>query len=216
MNTASRRTGFFAVFFREWRRIARSPLVMAMLVGFPLAGGALFVAIFGAGAARDLPVAVVDLDSSLLSRDFVRMIDASAGVRVASSGSDLDAAERQVLRGEVYGVISIPARFERDAARGSAPVVTAFYNAQYLLPASQIKSALAASAATLSARLELGRRMAAGELRAAAAARVEPITLDVHPLFNPALNYVTYLLTALLPALLQIIIVTATSLHEGK
>jgi ABC-2 type transport system permease protein len=122
----------------------------------------------------------------------------------------LDAAERLVLRGEVYGVVSIPPHFERDAARGAAPVVTTFYNAQYVLPASQIRAALAATTATLSARVELRQRAAASELPPAAAEHVEPIIVDVHTLFNPSLNYFTYLVSALLPALLQIFVATAT------
>jgi ABC-2 type transport system permease protein len=85
-----------------------------------------------------------------------------------------------------------------------------FYNAQYLLPASLMRSALAASAASLSGRIELGRRLAAGEPHATAVARIEPITLDVHTLFNPHLNYLTYLASAVLPALLQVFIVTMT------
>jgi ABC-2 type transport system permease protein len=210
MNAVSRRTGFWAVVIREWRRMARSPFHLMMLVLFPLLGGWLIVATFGTGAARDLPIAVVDGDDSPLSRDLVRMIDASGGVRVLSLEPDMNAAERGVMRGAVYGVVSIPRGFERDVARGKAPVVTAFYNAQYLLPASQIKSALAATTATLSARIEVRRRAAGRELPQAATSRVEPITVEVHTLFNAPLNYVTYLVTALLPALLQIFIVTMT------
>jgi ABC-2 type transport system permease protein len=210
MNTSSRRTGFRAVVIREWRRIARSPFHLMMLVLFPLLGGWLIVMTFGTGAARELPIAVVDGDGSPLSRDLVRMIDATGGLRVSSLEPDMDAAERNVMRGTVYGIVSIPRGFERDVARGEAPVVTAFYNAQYVLPASQIKSALTAATATLSARIEVRQRVAARELPQAAAAHVEPITVDVHTLFNAPLNYVTYLVAALLPALLQIFIVTMT------
>jgi ABC-2 type transport system permease protein len=177
---------------------------------FPLATGALIIAIFGSGAARDLPVAVVDLDQSALSRQLIRTIDATGGVSVASVDSNEDVARRSVVRGERYGLVSIPPHFERDVARGHAPAVTAFYNAQYLLPASQFRSALVSSTATFSARVEAGRRLAAGEPRATVLARVEPVVLDVHTLFNPQLNYLTYIVASLLPAMLQIFIVTIT------
>jgi ABC-2 type transport system permease protein len=183
---------------------------MLMLVVFPLATGALIIAIFGSGAARDLPVAVVDLDQSALSRQLIRTIDATGGVRVASVDSNEDVARRSVVRGECYGLVSIPPHFERDVARGHAPAVTAFYNAQYLLPASQFRSALVSSTATFSAHVEAGRRLAAGEPRATVLARVEPVVLDVHTLFNPQLNYLTYIVASLLPAMLQIFIVTIT------
>jgi len=201
-----RRTGLVAVAVREWRRIVQSPYLMLMLVVFPVASGALMAALFGTGVARDIPVVVVDEDQSALSRTFIRMVDASAGVRVASSAPDMRAAERCVLRGDAYGVVLVPAHFERNVARGTAPAVTAFYNAQFVLPASQIKNSLAAAAATLSARVEVGTRTAQ-ELPAAAAEHVEPVVLDPHTLFNEPLSYVTYLVTALLPALLQIFIV---------
>jgi ABC-2 type transport system permease protein len=210
MSAGIGRSGIVAVAAREWRRITSSPYLMLMLVVFPLATGALVFTIFGSGVARDLPVAVVDLDRSALSRQFVRTIDATGGVRVAATASGEDDARRAVVRGEQYGLVSIPPHFERDVARGDAPVVTAFYNAQYLLPASQFRSALASSAAMFSARIEIGRRLAAGELRTAALAHVEPVILDVHTLFNPQLNYLTYIVASLLPALLQIFIVTMT------
>jgi ABC-2 type transport system permease protein len=204
------RGGIAAAAIREWRRIAASPYLMLLLVVFPIASGALMVHIFGSGAARDVPITVVDLDRSPLSRQLISAIDVTGGVRVASVESDPDEARRTVMNGGQYGLVSIPPNFERDVARGAAPVVTGFYNAQYLLPASLMRSALASSTAALSGRVELGRRLAAREPRAAALARVEPVTLDVHTLFNPHLNYITYLATALLPALLQIFIVTMT------
>ena len=202
--------GIWRAAAREWARVAASPYLMLMLVAFPLGAGWLILSVFGTGAARDLPVAVVDLDRSALSRELIRAIDATGGLRVSAVGSDPDQARRSVLRGGPYGLVSIPAHFERDAARGEAPVVTAFYNAQYLLPASQMRSALAASTAALSARLEYRRRAAAGERPSAARAHIEPITLDIRTLFNPHLNYLTYLAAALLPAILQIFIVTMT------
>lgn len=193
---------------REWRRIAGSPYLLLMLVVFPLASGALMAGLFGTGAVRDVPVVAVDLDGSALSRDFVRMVDASAGVRVSASAPDMDAAETQVLRGQAYGIVLVPEHFAREVARGAAPAITAFYNAQFLVPASQIKTAVSAAAATLSARVEYARR-AGQEPGPAAAAHVEPVVLDAHALFNEPLSYVSYLVTPLLPTLLQIFIVIA-------
>ena len=200
--------GLAATAIREWQRIARSPYLLLLIAVFPIASGALMAGVFGSGAVRDVPVVAVDLDGSALSRDFLRMVDASAGVRVAAAAPDMRAAEQQVMRGEAYGIVLVPQHFARDAARGEAPAVTAFYNAQFLVPTSQIKTAVSAAAATLSARVEFGRR-AAQEPAPAAAAHVEPIVLDAHALFNEPLNYVTYLVTPLLPTLLQIFIVIA-------
>ena len=115
--------GIAAAALREWRRITASPYLMLMLVVFPLATGALIIALFASGAARDLPVAVVDLDQSALSRQLIRTIGATGGVSVASVVSNEDEARRSVVRGEQYGLVSIPAQFERDVVRGDAAPV---------------------------------------------------------------------------------------------
>jgi ABC-2 type transport system permease protein len=208
MTSAPTRTGVLTVAGREIRRWGRSPLAMLLLVALPIASVWLTLAIFGNGAARDLPVAVADQDGSALSRSLVRMIDATGGLRVVQVGFDSNSARAEVVRGRAYGLIVIPRHFARDVARGEAPTITAFYNAQYLLPASLIRSAVAASTGTLSAQVEVRQRVAAGEPLQAAVARADPIQVDVHTLFNPELNYVTYLVTALLPTLLQIFIIT--------
>ena len=200
--------GVLAVMRREVRNWVRSPLMLLLLIVFPTASAALVLATFNGGAARNTPVAVVDQDQSARSRELVRMIDAAGGTRVLGVVSDVDAGRRRVMDGEAYGVVVIPAHFERDVVRGAAPAVSAFYNAQFLLPASLLRTALVSTTATLSAQVETRRRMASGEPTAAAVRHVEPVRLDLHTIANTELNYVTYLVVALLPTLLQIFIVT--------
>jgi ABC-2 type transport system permease protein len=42
-----------------------------------------------------------------------------------------------------------------------------------------------------------------------------PIPVQLHALFNPTLNYVYFLLAALLPSVLQLVIVTASAYSVG-
>lgn len=217
MTPPSARTGVLAVARREVRRWARSPLALLLLVVLPVASAGLMIAIFGDGSARDLPVALVDADGSPLSRQLVRMIDDTGGLRVVAAGGDLAAGRALVRQGLAYGVVVIPESFARDVSRGAAPTVTAFFNAQYILPAGTIRSALASAVGTLAAQVEARQRVAAGDPVQIVAARVEPIQVDLHTLGNPGLNYAIYLLAALLPALLQIfVITTAVHVYAGE
>lgn len=194
---------------RELSRIGGDGYYLVLLLALPLASFAVLWAIFAAGVPRDLPVAVVDGDRSALSRQLVRMLDATPSMRVAAAVPDMEAARTMVLRDEAYCVVLIPAGMERDVRRGDAPKVVAFYNAQYLLPASIIRRDLRAVVGTLSAGIELRVREARGEPPGAAMAHIEPIRVDSHTLFNPQLNYVYYLVAALLPTVLQIFIIVA-------
>lgn len=191
---------------RELRRMASRPLYALLMVVLPVAGCLVLTAAFRQGVPRDLPVAVCNADNSPLSRQLVRMIDATPSMRVVPVASP-GGGEALVRRGEVYAVISIPSGLERDVRRGEAPHVLALYNAQALLPASLVRRDLKTTVGTLSAGIEIRGREARGESPRAALAHLEPIALDVRTLFNVPLDYSAFLMTALLPTLLQIFIV---------
>jgi ABC-2 type transport system permease protein len=198
-----------AVLRRELRRIATRPLEPLLLVVLPALSLALTWAIFSAGLPRELPVAVVDEDHTRLSRQLVRMIDATPTVRVASRPSDPEAARELVLSGRAYAVVVVPEGLERGVKRGRPEPVVAWTNAQLLVPASLVRRDLRAATATLSAGVETRRLRATGETAASAAARFQPVRADVHALFNPQLDYVSYLFAALLPTLLHVFVLLA-------
>jgi ABC-2 type transport system permease protein len=199
-----------AVMRRELSRVTSSPYYALLLLVLPLLSFGLPVAIFGTGVPRDLPVVVVDNDNTSLSRQVTRMIDATAGMRVARRAASIAEGRSLVLENQAYAIVLLPADMERDVRRGASPKVAAYYNAQLLLPASLIRRDLRAVVSTASAGLEVRLRQARGDTPRGALEHVEPIRLDAHTLFNPHLNYATFLLAALLPTMLQIFVTVAT------
>lgn len=200
----------FAVVRRELKRASASWYTLVLFAVLPLLSFAVLLAIFRSGVPHDLPVVVVDEDHSALSRQLARMIDATPSMRVAAQAADVEEARGLILRNAAYAMILVPEDMERDVRRGNAPNVIAYYNAQLLLPSSLIRRDLRAAVATLSAGLEIKMREARGDTPRGALAHLEPIRLDSHTLFNPQLNYSTFLVTALLPAMLQIFITVGT------
>jgi ABC-2 type transport system permease protein len=202
--------GIGAVIRRELRRASAGCYTLVLFAVLPLLSFAVLLAIFRSAVPRDLPVVVVDLDHTALSRQVTRSIDATPSVRVAYQAADPDEARRLVLENRAYATVVLPAEMERGVRRGDAPKVVAHYNAQLLLPASLIRRDLRAAVATVSGGLELRVREARGEAPRAALAHLEPVRLDARALFNPQLNYVYFLVTALLPAMLQIFVTVGT------
>lgn len=200
-----REPGIARVVRRELARMGSRPLYPLLLLVLPLAGWFVLLAAFGSRTPRDLPVAVVDLDRSALSRALTRAADATASMSVVSAPTTQSGGEDLLLRGEVYAVVVIPEDLERGVMRQSAPPVVALYNAQWLLPGKLIARDLMQVVGTVSAGLELRARLAAGGGGLARGA-VEPIRTEAHPLFNPELDYAEFLVVALIPALLQIFV----------
>ena len=144
------------------------------------------------------------------------MIDATPTVRVSERPADPKAAEELVLAGRVYAYVLLPEGLERGVKRGQAEPVVAYTNAQLLVPASLVRRDLLAATSTLSAGIKLRRLRAAGETEASARVRFEPVRADIHALFNPQLNYVSYIFVALFPTLLHVFVLLAAVNSVGS
>ena len=82
------RPGFWLVFWREVGWLRRRPFLLGLTTIVPLAQMALLAAVFSAGLATRLPIGVLDLDGSDLSRSIVRMVDAKRNTLVYLTYSD--------------------------------------------------------------------------------------------------------------------------------
>src|SRR3984957_17441049 len=68
---------------------------------------------------RNVPVIVADYDSSSLSRQFERDLDATREVRVTGVVRRVEEAVPLLQVGEIGGIVAIPPQFHRDVLRGT-------------------------------------------------------------------------------------------------
>jgi ABC-2 type transport system permease protein len=209
------RPGFWLVFWREIDWLRRRPFLLAFITIVPIGLMALLTAIFSAGLVTRLPIAVLDLDSSDLSRSIIRMVDATPDTAVAVRAGELAEGRGMILAGKVHGLLMLPKNLERDVFAGRRPEVVFFYNTQTLTTGNLTLRGVSAAVPTAAAGIRLSLRTAQGQPIEEAQAAIAPIPVQTHALFNPTLNYVYFLLAAILPSLLQIVIVTASAYSVG-
>lgn len=209
------RPGFWLVFWREIGWLRRRRFLLAMVTVVPLFLTAILTAVFSAGLATRLPVGVLDLDGSDLSRTIVRAVDAAPEVAVAVRVGELAEGRHMILSGRIHGLLFLPRDLERDVLAGRRPEVVFFYDTQAMTTGSLVLRGVAAAVPGVAAGLRIALRTAEGQPADAARASLAPIPVDTHPLFNPTLNYVHFLLTALIPAVLQVLVVTTTAYTVG-
>lgn len=209
------RFGFALVFWREVGWLRRRPLLLTMTTAIPLAVMALLTLLFSQGLATRLPVAVLDLDRSDLSRSIVRTVDATPDTRVAEYVADMAEGRRLILSGGVHGLLYLPRNLERDMQAGRQPEAVFFYNAQTMTTGNLALRGVNAAMGTVSAGIRLSLRTAQGTPMEEASASVQPVPVQLAPLFNPTLDYVFFLLAALLPSVLQIIVTTTAAYSVG-
>src|SRR5262249_41758103 len=156
-------------------------------------------------------IGVLDLDGSDLSRAIVRMVDASPDAAVVLPVGELAEGRRLILSGRIYGLLMLPRNLQRDVFAGRRPEVVFFYNTETLTTGNLVLRGVNAAVAAASAGIRLSLRTSEGQPVEAAEAALAPIPVQTNALFNPTLNYVFFLLAALLPSILQIAVVTTSA-----
>jgi ABC-2 type transport system permease protein len=201
---------------REWARLWASPWDLAMVTWVPLLSVALMWWIFSAGLPQRLPIGVIDDDHSALSRQLVRMLDATPGLHVTHHFVNTAEAEQALRAVQVYAVVTVPRDLEREVKQGRVAQVTLLHNAQLGTHSSLLQRDVRAVVGTLSAGIEMGARAKRGESRQAVRVNMEPVRAQVVALFNVSTNYEQFLGAALLPALLHVLAMTAGAWTVGR
>nr|WP_314707111.1 ABC transporter permease [uncultured Comamonas sp.] len=200
---------FIASLQREWQRLRACRWDWAMVSWVPLLSMALMCWIFSAGQPYKLPIAVWNEDPSSMSRQLVRMLQATPGLEVVHSVLNPAEAADALQRMQVYGVVHIPPGMERDVKCGGAATVTLMHNAQLATASSLLQRDLQQVVGTLSAGVEMQARAKRGDPHQALQVRMEPITTKLVALFNVSTNYEQFLAATLVPALVHILAMTA-------
>jgi len=140
----------------------------------------------------------------------VEYVAASPSLKIVDRSGTLSTAVQDIRSGKAISAIYIPPDFERDLKAERRPQVVGFYNQQFLTPSgiasSGLNDALSAAAAA-----------AAPAKRAApAAASIGTLTSETIALVNPQKNYAQFLLRALLPTIIHVVITLAAGYSVGS
>lgn len=201
LTPATARQAFVRSAVRECMRLRADPWDLAMATWIPLLALALFAWMFGAGVPRALPVAVVDHDNSVMSRELVRMIDAAPGLQVAARPADMQQAWAAVRAAEVYAVVHVPEGSGREILRGGSAVVFAYYNASHQTAGQTAERGIGDAVQAAGGRFV---RADVARIRGPDAVRAPPLRVQATVLANAARSYEQFLLGLLFPALLYL------------
>src|SRR5260370_35352267 len=107
--------GFCLVFWRELGWLRRRRFLFALTTLVPLVLSALVTAVFSTGLATRLPIGVLGLDSSALSRSGIRLVGAPPAPAVAVRGPGLPEGRTLTVSGGGRGRLMLPVTLERAA-----------------------------------------------------------------------------------------------------
>jgi ABC-2 type transport system permease protein len=202
--------GFLMVARRECQWLFHDRVALLLIFGVPLFAFVVLTTVFSHPVIRGLGVTVVDEDKSDASRALVEYVAASPSLKIVDRSGTLSTAVQDIRSGKAISAVYIPPDFERDLKADRRPQVVGFYNQQFLtasgIASSGLSDALSAAAA-----------VAAPASRAAPApASIGTMTGVTIALVNPQKNYAQFLLRALLPTIIHVVITLAAGYSVGS
>ncbi|MCQ2299422.1 MAG: ABC transporter permease [Bacteroidales bacterium] len=203
------------VLSREIRRIVSRPVYLVASIGTMTLIYVFFLTFMHEGLPQQLPVGVVDMDNSSISRRLARELDATQNVQVVAKYSSFAEARDAMQRGKIYAFFLVPENCYSDILAFKRPTISYYINQGYLLGGSlSMKSMLTlANLASPAVQRELLR--AKGFNDEAIMGLIQPIVVDTHYIGNPETNYPVYLLTTIFPGMLGVIILLLTTYSIG-
>ena len=210
--------GTLAVIRREWKRMLDRPIHLFSSVFVMIFCYIFFLTLFSEGLPRSMPIGVVDMDHSYVSRTFIRNIDAIPQADIFNHYVDYNEARDAMQRGNIYAFFVIERNFEKDLMSSQQPEFKFYVNDAYLVAGSLTYKELTyisnlGSAYVQKKLLELrGTAVEDNEILAI----VQPISNDSHMITNPYANYGVYLLNMLLPGIMQMLILLMTVFTIGN
>jgi ABC-2 type transport system permease protein len=170
----------------------------------PLIGVLALWWLFSAGLPRQLPVALVDLDNSQISRMLSRQLSANSVIAPQSFANEALAIDA-MRQTKVYAMVVLPYQLKKDLLTGHQPTIDIRYNSQFLLVGKLLSSQLQLSLAEGLTQIGQQRLLLNGATKATVDVSLTPITNQTTALFNRNNNYVGFLVPPILIALWQLL-----------
>ena len=189
---------------REISKIKFNKFLMVMLFIAPIVFSIVVIWTFSAGIPKNLPIAVLDLDNSDITRTITRAIDSTPSAKVRYKVENYNQGYDLIKEGKVYAIIVYPKDFKKDLNRNNTPQIVYYYNNQMILIGSIITKDIQSAVMTLTKSVDAQIRMKKGLAKDPTLSKINLIRVDEKIKSNPYLNYSYFLSYAAVAHVFQI------------
>lgn len=195
-----------AVVRRELRIMRNRPIYLLGSVVTVAFCAIFFLTFLKQGLPHDLPIGIVDLDNSSLSRNFARQLDATQLGKVLRYDSFAQARE-DMQSGKITAVCVIPAGMYADVQASRRPTFTYYLNGLYFVGGALSYKNILTMINLADGAVQREVLRAKGVNEDAIMGRIQPVNVDVHQIGNQYTNYGYYLTNIFLPGVLALTVV---------
>ena len=187
--------------------------VLVFFIIVPLLYPLLYAYLYGREVVREVPVVVVDECRSATSREFLRKSDATPNLKIISYCSDIEEARNLIHRHKAYGLIHIPAEFERTLTEGRQATINLYCDMSGLLYYKAMLSGCTIVSLDMNRDIQMERLSGLSDWEKDV--MTMPIQNEYVTMFNPANGFQAFLIPAILVLLLQQTLVLGVAMLAG-
>ncbi|MBQ9077133.1 MAG: ABC transporter permease [Muribaculaceae bacterium] len=207
--------GFWNTVKRGIRQLACRRIYVVAMVIVPVGSALFFLDLLDEGLPLGVPVAVVDLDDSPMSRDVIRSLDAMDVVDIGVEAASYTEAYDLTRRGEIFGFFMIPDDFGKEAVSGRKPTISYYCNMAGYIPGTLSFKGFKTVAVSTSGKMVETVLVSTGMDESGADAVLQPVVIQEHLIGNPWSNYAIYLGNSFIPGVVALMTMLVAAYSIG-
>ena len=201
------------VWREEMKQVLKDEGVLIFCIIVPIVYPLLYSWIYNNEVVHEVPVVVVDQSHSQLSRQFIRMCDASPDVKVVSYAGNIEEAKSIVSRQKAKGVYFIPSDFAAHINCMEQGVISVYCDMSLMLTYKAIYQTSVVVTQAMGA--EIQKKVSGNYTDREDLITTRPLDFADVPIFNPAGGYGNFIIPAVLMLILQQTLVLGIGLAAG-
>ena len=203
------------IYLREFQLILSDVGVMTMIFGIALIYPLLYSFIYYPEVVRDMPIAVVDMSHSSVSKLFTRNLDATPDLKVTANCISMEEGISMYKDHKVRGIVQIPESFSSDIALHRQTTISAYADMESFLFYKGILTGTSAVALEMGKQIQINNLTNSGFTEKQAEIIAEPVKFVDNAMANPEAGFASYCLPAVLILIIQQTLITAIGIMAG-
>jgi len=206
----------YEIGMRELLILRRNHMYRFCMVAFPLLTMFFFTSIMSDGLPTGMPVAVVDLDNTSMTRSLAQRLDAFQMTRVVARYPSVAEARHAIQENKIYGFLYIPKGTTDNLLANRQPKVSYYYSNASLTAGSMVMKDLKTISTLGSAAVGQATLRARGFTDEQIKTLLQPIVIDLHQIANPWGSYDSYISTTMVPGMMMLFIFLISAYSLGN
>lgn len=200
---------------RELHIMFARPLYLFASVGVMLLSTFFFLTLMQGGTAEQMPIAVVDMDQTSISRRLIHEMQATPSVDICLVTNSYPEAREAMQQGHLYGIFVIREGFYRDLVSLKRPQIDFYVTNSYTVGGNTAYKQMLTMANLVSGAFQREVLRKKGLPDDVIMHRIQPLAIEGHMVANPWGNYSVYLVSTILPGILGLICLMLTIFAIG-